>query len=382
MLRYLKYLELASFTIDTESARFSLESSKKHWKLLLLGACRLTPLQRKEIEQAIEMSTKALQQPGFPAQDSPTDVHLAKYLDTLNAQILAHWSKVFRTPFDHIDLLESMTVYQLFFTSLLLVEYQYIDKQVPLAVTDDAWLDTTANQIQQHRTGPKTGEDDDDRNDNLENYRYERDVANPMQELTLDVTHAEDRFLQAATATRHPGHDLLYIDSWVSQLVEGCKWQELAHLLVHDRQLAIGLLSHEAVAGDSPWGKDISVVLPRLLRYIDDVKDTYFTTLSSAEDFKISERAADLSSNPPSTKPGPMTPPRVRKVEKHTSAIANSIKNSLKFASGLTMRHRQDPTTSNVNSNEKTRLLPHVHQDEESPAGSKIDLGEKSSRLD
>lgn len=373
-MRYFKHLELASFTISTETARFSLESSKKHWELLLLGACRLTPLQRKQIQHAIEMSTKALQQPDFPVRDSPTDVHLAKYLDALNEQILEHWSEVFKTLFDHIDLVGSMTLYQLLFTSLLLDEYQYMDKQVSLGVTD-AWLDTTAGQIQQHRAAIETGDRHDDRNDDLDNYK--RDVANPMQELTIDVTHAEDRILKAATGTRHPGHDLPYIDSWVYQLVQGCKWQELAHLLIHDRQLSIDLLSHEAVT-EEPSGQNLTEVFPRLLQHIDDVQDTYFTTLSSVKDFKISQHAADLSSNPSSTRSSPTAPPRVQKIEKHTSAIANSIKNSLKFASGLTSRHRQDPTTSNVSSNEKTRLLP-LYQNEETPAGSKVDLGEKSS---
>lgn len=271
----------------------------------------------------------------------------------------------------------AMTVYRIFLTSLLLDEYQYTDKQITLCVTD-GWLDTTAGQIQQHRAAIKTVDGHDDRNDDLEN--YEEDVGTPMQELTLDVTHAEDRILKAATATRHPGHDLLCIDAWVSQLVQGRKWEELAHLLIHDRQLAIDLLSYEAVAAESPWGKDITELLPRLLGYIDDVKDTYFTTLSSTEDFKISQHAADLS-NPSSTRRSPPAPPRVRKVEKHTSAIANSIKNSLKFASGLTSKYRQDPTPSNVNSNEKTRLLP-LYQDEKTPTGSKTDLGEKSSRSD
>lgn len=337
-MKLLGQVKLAGTT--SKIAGLILENRIAVWEFLP-QVDRLTPLQKKEIQHAIQVSSEALKRPDFA-----TDVQLVASLDDLDNQVTEHWYRLFQNPFERINLVTSMIHYEALYTVMLLQDY-IPENPSPIGMPlPFEWFIDRARTIQQHRKR-QSGQDDND-DDGFKKRDYEDTVLLPLKEMTLDVTHAENRLCGIATA-RLAGAKITGV--YVSRLILRCDWQKLAETLLYDRQLARDLCRHEPMNPDLRR-KDI---LPNIQRKMDELEHTYFTQLSSPHDFTISKYAASLLAVGESSPLTKIAVARMPDAEKKTKNTSSTIRNALRML-GIG-RSQNIPPLSDTQTSEKSPLI-------------------------
>lgn len=227
---------------------------------------RLTPSLREEIAHAIIVHEEALKQPSL-------DVPFVEELDSLQDQIEAHWSRVYKSCIDHSHLVADLGQYQLFLTHLLLSEYTAV------AFTDTrsiGWLHQSATHIK--RAGTDTTSE-------FREIFYESIVL-PLDELLLNRPHVELRLLLAAgdDDQKRP------LGGLIQSLIKWGNWKDLAKYLYNDRELALCLFKYQPILP----GLFDSDTRDNVLQGIASIQQKYFTNISSPTEYTTSKYAMSL----------------------------------------------------------------------------------------
>lgn len=249
---------------------------------------RLTPLLRKETQHVIEMHSAALQRPNLAAE-----VNTVKSLDRLHNQLTEHWCKVYKDPLCHSFLKADMAEFQLLLTGMLLQDYAGL----PYSAT--SWATRRARTVRKYRAAIKYSSSDnlaqacdsdssgadDDSNDLREAY-YDGTVF-PLEELTLNIAHAEDRLCFAGSEVQ----EVCSGAGYVTELIRRADWKKLAEILLNDRELARDLFSQLPIIPDCFNNKTHRKVIDGIKK----IEHKYFVDLSSPSTYTISKHAQSLS---------------------------------------------------------------------------------------
>lgn len=280
---------------------------------------RLTPLLYKELRENINVYCEALEQPNLA-----TNRDLLKNLIERYERFTKHWEQVHQKLSSHSMLLINMTAYQVFLTEMLLYEYT---SSKPYDISD--WVLSGAAIIERHRAAMDDDATDvpvdddasdvpvdddasdvstlvyetdgstheDDHSDTEE--AYQRLFVRPVEELTLDVAHVENRLCIAVAEQEKQcsgGH--------VQNLIQQCDWQKLAGTILKDREIALALSSYKSL-----WAVKLDYdAYGMILKGIDNMEATYYTNLSSPVLYRTSKYARDLSVGRSSNSPKTSTP--------------------------------------------------------------------------
>ncbi|KUI68641.1 hypothetical protein VM1G_03671 [Cytospora mali] len=132
--------------------------------------------------------------------------------------------------------------------------------------------------------------------DNVES-TYHDGIVYPLEEMTLNRSHVEDRICLAAAdheQQQPPG-------GYIRRLIRQCDWQKLAQTLLNDRELALDLFAFQSLI---PGCFDDNV-RARVLQKMKSIECKYFTdlTLGNSAGFAISKHAMNLSARRASGSP-------------------------------------------------------------------------------
>ncbi|KAG8165394.1 hypothetical protein KVR01_005669 [Diaporthe batatas] len=282
----------------------------------------LTPLLRKETRLLLEMHSVALEE-----QDLASEVNILKNLDRLHKQLVQHWCKVYKNPLCHSFLLADMIQCQTHLAEMLLHDY------VGESYSPTEWASNRAETIRQKKAaerytssddltqahdsdsdssdahdsggsevheskssdahdsdGPEAHDADssepDADNEDLKG-DYHDGIVFPLNELALNVAHAEERLFSAEAEQLRMRSGAGY----VTELIRRTDWKKLAETLLNDRELAGDLFSEEPMLNDCFDNKTSKKVLDG----INKVERKYFVELSSPSKYTISKHAMDLS---------------------------------------------------------------------------------------
>ncbi|KAK7718114.1 hypothetical protein SLS63_010499 [Diaporthe eres] len=139
----------------------------------------------------------------------------------------------------------------------------------------ESWVSSHVETLDRHySTGDKVDKD---------NKLYQQTVAIPIKEMMLDQEHVEKR-IRIAAAQPYPTGEIY-------RLIDECDWANLAAMLIDDRKLAVTLYGQRPLDPKS-YNDNISKIV---LRKMDEIRDKYFTDLSSASRYATSKHARDFS---------------------------------------------------------------------------------------
>lgn len=255
----------------------------------------LTPLLRKEMKLVIDLHSAALEEPDLAAERN-----VVRNLKRVHKQLRKHWCKVYKDPIHHSFLLSDMGIFQMELTGMLLHDYVGKSYSPTSWVSDRAETVRKKNAAVQHTSSDdsiqtrdsggsaahKNDRSDSDSDSNNWRQGYHDGIVFPLEEMTLDVAHAEERLLFAGTEQQERVSGVGY----VTELIRRTDWKKLAETLLHDRQLVRDLSLQPMIELFFDDKKSRKV-----LDGIKRIEHKYFVVLSSPTTYTISKRAMELS---------------------------------------------------------------------------------------
>lgn len=253
----------------------------------------LTPLLRKETKLVMDLHYAALEE-----RDLAAEKNLLRNLNRLHKQLIKHWCKVYKHPLYHSFLLADMIQFQTELTGMLLHDYvdesysptMWVSKRADTVKQKNAAVNhTSSNDLIQtcHSDGSDSDSDGDDWRGS-----YHDGVVFPLEEMTLNIAHAEERLLFAGSEQQERPSSAGY----VAELIRRTDWKKLAETLLNDRELAGELVLQPMI--DSCLDDKKS---RKVLDGIKKIERKYFADLSSPTIYTISKHAMDLSVTYPSS---------------------------------------------------------------------------------
>lgn len=226
-------------------------------------------------------------------------------LDQVHQTLEEHWSTLHHSFLQYTSFMLELVMYQEILASRLLCDYA---GEHSTSDATDRWLQKQAALIKQHSksaTGSGENSQQDGEGDKegkmvvvgREEEEYQKDIVRPLDELMLDVTHAENHLIAAAEAI---GQQEVSPGSRIRQFIDKCDWPALAETIVKDVNLLVELweLHHY----DDPFSPQLSLdkdKANRISKGISKIKYTYFATLSKdGTAFTLSKHAMELSLSP------------------------------------------------------------------------------------
>lgn len=298
--------------VDHDVATELIESRLQDYTML--GFEPLTPLLKQLLQQSSEFHSQALKLPVIHK-------HLMRELNNFHHIVEEHWAKVHNSFARHAQLITHMLMFMAALSSALIHEYCRAPAQEEHGDAEYV-AEKFVKLIKQHRESGR----DSDGEDSEQSYQHL--VGSPIEELMLDLEHAENRFMTAAETCNPRSSTPGTIHYFISR----CNWPSLANILVKDRELVFAIIEARkqspTMLGLFPKEDAVKVV-----QGISDIRDEYFTDLSSPTDFTLSKHAKKQS--PPSssnqssaTQPG--TVGQYLKPDRSAWASARSIAGSIK----------------------------------------------------
>lgn len=297
----------------------------------------LTPLLRKETKLVMDVHSAALEE-----HDLAAEKDLLRNLTRIHDQLIDHWCKVYKHPLYHSFLLTDMIQFQTELTGMLLHDY------LGESYSPTTWLFNRVEALRQknaavERKSPDhltqtpdsdgseadaSGGSEADGDSNDWRGSYHDGVVFPLEEMTLNVAHAEERLLFVGSEQQEG----LSGAGYVTELIRRTDWKKLAETLLNDRELA-GQLSLLPMIDSCLDDKKSRKVLDGIKK----IEHKYFADLSSPTTYTISKHAMDLSATYPSSSCGrasfPLVGPgsptdvsRKNRARNVFSAIAGGVK--------------------------------------------------------
>lgn len=233
----------------------------------------LTPLFYKELQEATRLHEDMLQRPDPTIVEQQNTLEQLTNLDNIDAKLREHWKELHTSLDSRTYLLANTMLFQEFLARSMLFDYS---GRSPREVGLDHWKSPMVEYLNLHYgVGDKSDEDIS---------LYQRTFAGPLKEMMLDKDHVEHRMTLAAARPTYP-------TGAIYRLTDQCDWPSLASILIKDRELAVVLYSQKPLKSHF-YDDNIRKIV---LRNIDEVRDKYFTELSSASTYTISKRAKELS---------------------------------------------------------------------------------------
>lgn len=265
--------------VDHDVATELIESRLQDYTML--GFESLTPLLKQLLQQSSEFHSQALKLPVIHK-------HLMRELNTFHHIVEEHWGKVHNSLARHAQLIAHMLMFMAVLSSALVRDYcRALAREE--AEDGEYVAESHVKLIKQHRESGRDSNSEDSEQS------YQDLVVAPVEELMLDHEHVENRFMAAAETCNMPKGS---IPGTVHYFIKRCDWPGLANTLVRDRELALAILDagkqSSTMLGLFPKDDAIKVV-----QGISDIRDKYFTDLSSPTDFTLSKHAKKQS--PPSS---------------------------------------------------------------------------------
>lgn len=298
--------------VDHDVATELIESRLQDYTML--GFESLTPLLKQLLQQSSEFHSQALKLPVIQK-------HLMRELNNFHHIVEEHWAKVHNSFARHAQLITHMLMFMAALSSALIHEYCRAPAQEEHGDAEYV-AEKFVKLIKQHREFGR----DSDGEDSEQTYQHL--VDSPIEELMLDLEHAENRFMAAAEIKKPRGST----PGTIHYFIKRCDWPSLAKMLVRDRELALAILDagkqSPTMLGFFPKDDAIKVV-----QGISDIRDNYFTDLSSPTDFSLSKHAKKQS-HPSSSDQTPASETRTvgqyLKPDRSAWASARSIADSIK----------------------------------------------------
>ncbi|ROV90219.1 hypothetical protein VMCG_10250 [Cytospora schulzeri] len=297
----------------------------------------MTPLLKKELNNAISVHSDVLQLPQLKSGDLNRILYQIADLDTLDDRLMDHWTKVHGNLVSRAALLLDICLFQMFLTAKLLEDYMGKSyNAVP-------WVLGQANVVEQHSAGTA--------NDGSKTAAYQVHIIYPVEELSLNRIHVENKLKAAAARQQHPGGD-------IQRLIDQCDWPNLATALINDRELAAELFQQTPLNPEcfnANTGKKV------LLR-IDEVTAKYFTQLTSSSIYTLSKQAIHRSARRGSSTTDPTTPDILRYKEEPAlvagaKSLYDRLANGLRLGGTSTKLRSLAHTASSASLDEKSRLM-------------------------
>lgn len=259
----------------------------------------LTPLLRKETQQLLDLHSAALQ------EDLAIEVNLLKNLSRLHKQLKEHWCKVYKNHLRHSFLLVNMLQFQSHLTGLLLHDYagesysptEWVTLRATTVRQKNAAMRFRSSELAQaHDSDDVEAHDSDSSDQEGDNNDWEESyhdgIVLPLEEMTLNVAHAEERLFSAESEQQG-----LSGAGYVTELIRRTDWKKLGETLLNDRELARVLFSKKSIVEDCFDDKTSRKVFDGIKR----VEQKYFVHLISPATYTISKHAMDLSARCPSS---------------------------------------------------------------------------------
>lgn len=256
-----------SHSTTAQEVRSILSQRVAGYQILLLD--NLTPLFHKELQHATKLHKEILERPDPTIPEQQGALTQLAHLDSIDAQLMEHWKDLHTSLISRTALLANIMAYQGFLATSLLLDYA---GHSPREAGLESWVSGRVETLGKHySTGDKSDKDIK---------LYQQMVATPIKEMMLDQSHVEKR-IRTAAAEPYPTGEIY-------RLIDECDWPNLAAMLVDDRKLAETLYGQKPLDPKSYNDKISKIVL----RKMDDIRDRYFTDLSTATS---SKHAKDLS---------------------------------------------------------------------------------------
>lgn len=259
-----------SYSTTAQEVRSILSQRVAGYQILLLD--NLTPLFQKELLDATKLHEEILQRPDPTLPEQQRVFGQLAHLDSIDAQLMQHWKDLHSSLISRTALLANIMGYQGFLATSILLDYA---GHSPREAGLESWVSSHVETLDKHySTGDKVDKD---------NKLYQQTVAIPIKEMMLDQEHVEKR-IRIAAAQPYPTGEIY-------RLIDECDWANLAAMLIDDRKLAVTLYGQRPLDPKS-YNDNISKIV---LRKMDEIRDRYFTDLSSASRYATSKHARDLS---------------------------------------------------------------------------------------
>ncbi|KAG8157351.1 hypothetical protein KVR01_012735 [Diaporthe batatas] len=304
-----------------EEIRSILSRRVSGYELLLLDY--VTPLLHKELLDATKQNEEILQRPDpTTPQQQRAALQQLGHLDNLDEQISEHWKDLHRGIVPRTALFGNLIGYQWFLAKSIILDYAGHSQR---EINMDSWVSRRIEELDlPQKTG---GESKNDRDSRI----YQQTIATPIKELMLDQGHVEKRIRLAAAEPYPTGQ--------IYRLIDECDWSTLAMMLSRDRELAVTLYSGKPLDPKS-YDDNIAKIV---LREMDEVRDRYFTELSSPSTYTTSKHAQERSARKEAGLPlEPVT--RRRQEGDWVSAAAKGIFNKVVSSLGLGAGARPGPS--------------------------------------
>lgn len=297
----------------------------------------MTPLLKKEVQNAVKVHTEFLNLPTPLASERSHMLDQLGNLDTLHDRLTEHWAKVHGDLALRSSLLTNIALFQVFLSEKLLQDY------TGKSFEPTPWALNQASLVELRSIGAA----DSGRIDAA----YDRHIEFPLQEMLLDPSHVADKLRVLTRQPKHPGGD-------IQRLIDECDWPSLANTLVNDRALAAELFQQTPIDPDA-FDANTS---KKVLRRMDEITAKYFTELTSPSKYTLSrlaiQRAAKRSSGAADT----MSPDVVSYAEE-PSFVAGAKGIYGRLASGLGLSGMSSNlrslahNSSSTSLDEKARLI-------------------------
>lgn len=235
----------------------------------LLGIEALTPLLRKEINNAIGLHVAVLEDP------EKDDLEYRQLVATTFRRLMRHWAELYEDLVHRAALITNIINFQKLLLSKFVEDYSGLPCPLSGALLDFA-LERNAF-VEEHFNGG-------DRREGPIDF-YNMMVVLPLREMMLDRRHVQSILRTIATSEGHPGQ--------VKQLVDQRDWQGLASTIIKDRQLALDFFTH--IRPMSVTFMPTAGFSAEVLRGLDKVQNMYFAALSSPSVFTLTSHAKQLS---------------------------------------------------------------------------------------
>lgn len=252
-----------------QEIRLILSSRVTGYQLLLLDY--VTPLLRKELQDATKQHEEMLQKPDPTTPSEERDaLRQLGHLDSLDDQLSKHWEELHQGLVYRTALFANIMAYQGFLSTTILLDYTGRSlREAGL----DSWALGRTEMLDIHEKG--VGESQKDIK------LYQQMVATPIRELMVDQGHVERR-IRIAAAEPYPTGEIY-------RLVDECDWSTLAVMLVRDRELAT------TVYGEKPLDRNSynENVAKTVFLKMDEIRDRYFIEISSPSTYTTSKHAQE-----------------------------------------------------------------------------------------
>lgn len=213
-----------------------------------------------------------LQRPDPTISEQQRTLNQLTHLDSIDAQLMEHWKDLHTSLTSRTALLANIMGYQGFFATSILLDYA---GHSPREAGLEPWVVRHVETLNKHHsTGEITDQDIK---------LYQQTFASPIREMMLDQDHVEKR-IRIAVAQPYPTGEIY-------RLIDECDWANLAAMLIDDRALAVTLYGQKPLDPKS-YNDNIAKIV---LRKMDEIRDRYFTDLSTASTYTTSKHARDLS---------------------------------------------------------------------------------------